>query len=165
MTDAVAGGIRVLLRDAVPNKTGFYVVTNKHDEVMVIGDSAKLQSRWHAGHLNEFRQGKRANIEAKKITDAAGAAGSLLQGAAKEAAKNSGWMVLKQLTAAALKALKDELVDIFGGGKSTILARLQRFCEKVWSIVRRIIDVPLPLLKGIFEYKPFDIRNLLASSK
>ncbi|MGE8635831.1 MAG: GIY-YIG nuclease family protein, partial [Achromobacter piechaudii] len=181
---------------------------NKRDEVVYIGDSTKLQSRWHAGHLNEFRQGeraqtpykpadefkegctvkfvvmdseetaaaleadlirtekprankreellneqgKRANIEAKKMKDAAGSTASKLQGAAKEAAENSGWMVLEQLTAAALKALKDELVDIFGGGESTILARLQRFCEKVWSIVKRIIAAPLQLLKGIFEF-------------
>lgn len=201
--DGVATGL-----DAVPNKPGVYVVVNKHDKVMYVGDSIKLQSRWHAGHLNEFKQGeraqnpykladefkegctvkylvmdseetaaaleahlirteqppankrqellneqgKRANIEAKKMKDAAGTTGSILQGAAKEAAKNSGWVVLEQLTAAALKALKDELVDIFGGGKSTILARIQRFCEKVWSIVRRIIEAPLQLLKGIFEF-------------
>ncbi|MFY1849341.1 hypothetical protein [Achromobacter dolens] len=86
------------------------------------------------------------------MKDAAGTTGSLLQGAAKEAAKNSGWVMLEQLTAAALKALKDELVDIFGGGKSTILARIQRFCEKVWAIVKRIIEAPLQLLKGIFEF-------------
>lgn len=201
--DGVATGL-----DAVPNKPGVYVVTNKHDEVMYVGDSTKLQSRWHAGHLNEFRQGeraqspykladefkegctvkylvmdseetaaaleahlirteqppankreellneqgKRANIEAKKMKDAADTTGSLLQGAAKEAAKNSGWVMLEQLTAAALKALKDELVDIFGGGKSTILARIQRFCEKVWAVVKRIIEAPLQLLKGIFEF-------------
>ncbi|MFD4837082.1 GIY-YIG nuclease family protein [Achromobacter sp. NPDC058515] len=201
--DGVATGL-----DTVPNQPGVYVVYNKDNEVMYVGDSTKMQSRWHAGHLNEFKQGeraqepykladefkegctvkyvvmdseetaaaleahlirteqppankreellnqqgKRANIEAKKMKDASGTAGSLLRGAATEAAKNSGWVVLEQLTAAALKALKDELVDIFGGGESTILARIQRFCEKVWSVVKRIIEAPLQLLKGIFEF-------------
>ena len=56
-------------------------------------------------------QGKRVNIEAKKIKDASGSTASLVGGAAWEATQNSGWMVMEQLTSAVLKALKDEMVD------------------------------------------------------
>jgi hypothetical protein len=194
--------------DAVPNKPGVYVIYNKDNQPVYIGDSTRLKSRWHAGHLNEFRQGergeepykladefkegctvrfvtmdsaetaaaleahliatekpkgnsreellneqgKRSNIEAKKMKDASGSAASLATGAAKEAAKNSGWVVMEQLTASVMKALKDELVDIFLGGQSKILARIERFFKKVWVVIQRIIDAPFQLLKGVFEF-------------
>lgn len=194
--------------DAVPNQPGVYVIYNKNNEAVYVGDSTKLQKRWHAGHLNELRQGersgdpyklapelmegctvryvlmdseataaaleahliktekpvvnkreelkdeqgKRANIEAKKMKEASGSTATLVGGAALEAAKNSGWMVMEQLTSAVLKALKDELVDIFMGGQAKILDRLKRFFAKVWAVVQRIIDAPTQLLTGIFEF-------------
>lgn len=202
--DGVATGL-----DAVENKPGVYVVYH-NDKPVYIGDSTKLKSRWHAGHLNEFKQGEkngdayklaeqfkegctvryivmdsaetaaaleahlinsadegtlvnarkeleteqgiRENIEAKKIKDASGTTASLVGGAAKEAASNSGWMVMEQLTGAVLKALKDELVDILAGGKSKIVDRLERFFKKIWAVVQRIIDAPFQLLAGIFEF-------------
>jgi len=45
----------------VPNKPGVYVVFDKQGQAVYVGDSGQLQKRWHAGHLNEYRQGERAN--------------------------------------------------------------------------------------------------------
>lgn len=192
----------------VPNKPGVYVVFDKDNKPVYVGDSTKLQKRWHAGHLNEFKQGetsgeeyklsqefkdgctvryvvmdseetaaaleahliktenpvknkreellneqgKRTNIEAQKMKNAAADTLNLVGGAAIEAAKNSGWMVMEQLTSAVLKALKDELVDIFAGGRAKIMDRIKRFFKKVWAVVQRIIEAPLQLLAGIFEF-------------
>lgn len=192
----------------VPNKPGVYVVYDKQGQAVYVGDSGRLQKRWHAGHLNEHRQGERANdpyklapefvegctvryvvmdseataaaveahliktenprvnsreelkseqgtrdnIEAKKMKDASGSTASLAAQAGVEALKNSGWAVMEQLTAAVLKALKDELVDILAGGKAKILARVERICMQVWEVIKRIIEAPLQLLKGVFEF-------------
>lgn len=57
----------------------------------------------------QTEQGKRSNIEAKKMKDASGGAGALAMGAAKEAAANVGWGVFEQLASELTKALKDEL--------------------------------------------------------
>lgn len=198
--------------DKVPNTPGVYVVYNKQNEAVYIGDSVKIQSRWHAGHLNEHKQkkqgiesggepyklatefeegckvryismeseetaaaleahlirtenprvnsreellneqGTRPNIEAKKMKESSGSTSTLVKGAAAEAVKNSGWVALEQLSAAALKALKDELVDIFAGGKARLSARIKRFFEKIWSVLRQIIESPLKLLEGVFEF-------------
>ena len=194
--------------NTVPNQPGVYVVYNKDDKPVYVGDSTKLQKRWHSGHINEFKQGersgdayklaseftegctvryvvmnseetaaaleahliktesltanqrqelkneqgKRVNIEAKKIKDASGGTASLVRGAAWEATQNSGWMVMEQLTSAVLKALKDEMVDIFSGGQSKIIDRIKRFFKKVWAVIQRIIDAPMQLLAGIFEF-------------
>lgn len=203
VTNGVAEGL-----NQVPNTLGVYVVYNKENEPVYIGDSTKLQSRWYAGHLNEHKQkknaddsyklatefeegctvryikmeseetaaaleahliltekplvnskeelsneqGKRSNIEAKKIKDSFDNTSGLIKGAALEAAKNSGFVVLEALSAAILKALKDELVDIFGGGKAQLSARIKRFFEKIWSVLLQIIKSPLKLLEGIFEF-------------
>lgn len=194
--------------DAVPNEPGVYVVYNKDNKPVYVGDSMKLQKRWHAGHLNELKQGersgdpyklapelmegctvryvrmdseataaaleahliktedlpvnkreelkdeqgKRANIEAKKMKDASGSTASLVGGATLEAAQNSGWMVMEQLTSAVLKAMKDELVDIFAGGQAKILDRIKRFFKKIWAVIQGIINAPMQLLAGIFEF-------------
>lgn len=100
----------------------------------------------------KYEQGKRSNIEAKKIKDASGSSTSLLAGAAGEAALNSGWVILEQLSAAILKALKNELVDVFGGGQTTLLERIKRFFNSIWSVLKQIISSPLKLLEGCFEF-------------
>jgi hypothetical protein len=192
----------------VPNSPGVYVVFNQSGEPVYVGDSEKLQKRWHAGHLNSFKQGEksgepyklaeefrdgctvkyiqtesketaaaleahliktegpklnsreelkteqgtRSNIEAKKIKDASGSIGSLAMGAAKEAAGNVGWNVFEQLAAALTKALKDELVEIVRGVSRSVKFRLKRLFERVWSVIQAIIDAPLKILAGIFEF-------------
>lgn len=192
----------------VPNTPGLYVVFNRNGKPVYVGDSEKLQKRWHAGHLNSFRQGEKAgeayklatefkdgctvkyiqtesketaaaieahliktenlelnsreelkteqgtrsNIEAKKMKDASGSTGSLAAGAAKEAAVNVGWNVFEQLATALIKALKDELVEIVRGVSRSVEFRLRRLLERVWSVIQAIIDAPLKILSGIFEF-------------
>lgn len=97
-------------------------------------------------------QGKRSNIEAKKMKDAFIQTGGLAAGAAIEATKNVGWDVLEQLITTMIKALKDELVDLFITAKVHCQIRLERFFARVWSVIRQYIDAPLKLLKGIFEF-------------
>lgn len=194
--------------EAVPNTPGVYVVFNKQGQAMYVGDSVKLQKRWHSGHLNEHKQGKqsakayklaqefeegctvkyikmeseataaaleahlirteapeknsreelanaqgkRTNIEAKKMKDTSGSAAKLAMGAGLDALGNSAWAVFEQLSAAVLKALKDELVDIVIGTARTIRLRLKRFFDKVWAVVQSIIDAPYKLLAGFFEF-------------
>ena len=97
-------------------------------------------------------QGIRSNIEAKKLKDAMGSAGEVAMGAGKEALKNSGWQVFEQLTAAAIIAIKDELVDLFMGGTARLKARVERFLQKIWAVVERIVAAPLKLLNGVVEF-------------
>ncbi len=192
----------------VPNAPGVYVVFDKVGTPVYVGDSVKLRQRWHAGHINEHKQGersgkpyklaeefregctvkfvvmdseataaaleahliktenlrrnekeelkneqgKRSNIEAKKMKDASGSVGSLAMGAATEAAANAGWHVFEQLTTALIKALKEELVEIVRGVSRTIRCRLKRLFDRVWSAIQSIIDAPLRILAGIFEF-------------
>lgn len=194
--------------DDVPNSPGVYVVFNQQGEAVYVGDSTKLKTRWHAGHLNEHKQGqrndnpykladefqegctvkfvamdseataaaveahliatekpkknsreeleneqgKRANIEAKKLKDASGSATSIATGAATEAAKNVGWGVFEQLATELTKALKDELVEIAKGISRTVKHRLQRIFDRVWKVIQAIIDAPMKILAGIFEF-------------
>ncbi|AYW40400.1 GIY-YIG nuclease family protein [Pseudomonas aeruginosa] len=202
--DGVAEGL-----EKMPNMPGVYVVYNADNKAVYVGDSANLQKRWHAGHMNEFRQkqkegktpykmaeefqegctvrfivmdsattaaaleahlirtekpvvnkreelsteqGTRSNIEAKKIKDSSGATSSLVKGAAAEAAMNSGWLVMEQLSAAIMKALKNELVDVFAGGKSKLLERVKRFFQHIWDVLKQIVTQPLKILEGIFEF-------------
>lgn len=97
-------------------------------------------------------QGIRSNIEAKKMKDSMGSAGEVALGAGKEALKNSGWQVFEQLTAAAIIAIKDELVDLFMGGTTRLKARVERFLKKIWAVVERIVAAPLKLLNGVVEF-------------
>jgi hypothetical protein len=99
-----------------------------------------------------YEQGKRENIEAKKIKDASTNTATLAAGAAFEGAKNIGWDVMEQLTSAILKAAKDELIDVFSGGQSALLKRVERFLKKIWQVIQRIIDAPQNIFKGIFEF-------------
>lgn len=194
--------------DGVPNSPGVYVVFNKEQEAVYVGDSAKLKQRWHAGHLNEhaqakksessyklskefdegcvvrfvkldssvtaaaveahliatedlknnskeelkYEQGARDNIEAKKMKDASGSFKTLAVGAAKDAVANVGWGVFEQLSTELIKALKDELIDIAKGGKHSIGHRLKRLFDRVWAVIQKIIDAPLSIISGIFEF-------------
>jgi hypothetical protein len=97
-------------------------------------------------------QGTRSNIEAKKMKDASGGVRTLAAGAAKEAAVNVGWNVFEQLASALTKALKDELVEIVRGVSRSIKFRLKRLFDRVWSVIQAIIDAPLKILAGIFEF-------------
>jgi len=100
----------------------------------------------------EKEQGKRSNIEAKKMKDASDDTVSLTTGAAKEAATNIGWNVFEQLATELTKALKDELVEIAKSVKRSIKFRLKRLFDRVWSVIQRIINAPLNILAGIFEF-------------
>ncbi|MFS6538284.1 GIY-YIG nuclease family protein [Idiomarina loihiensis] len=113
---------------------------------------AKERPRLNKREELKTEQGKRANIEGKKMKESSGGTASLARGAAKEAAKNSGWIVFEQLSTAIVKALKDELVDIFKGGETRLSDRIERFFKKVWSVLEGIIKAPFQLLKGIFEF-------------
>ena len=97
-------------------------------------------------------QGKRANIEAKKMKDASGSVGSLAKGAASEAAANVGWNVFEQLSAELIKALKNELIEIVRGVVRSIKFRLRRLFDRAWAVIQRIIDAPLKILAGVFEF-------------
>jgi hypothetical protein len=97
-------------------------------------------------------QGKRTNIEAKKMKEASGTAASIAVGAAKEAAANVGWGVFEQLVAELTKALKDELVEVAKGVSRSIKHRLQRIFNRVWKVIQAIIDAPMKILSGIFEF-------------
>jgi hypothetical protein len=70
---------------------------------------AKEKPKKNSREELQTEQGKRANIEAKKMKEASGSATSIAMGAAKEAAKNVGWGVFEQLATELTKALKEEL--------------------------------------------------------
>lgn len=215
----VKNGVAEGLKE-VPNSPGVYVVFNKQGKPVYVGDSGKIQARWHAGHLNSHRQdqkqgkeyklhseleegctvryimtestataaaieahliktvkaqeesqdvddpdrlknkrhelldeqGKRDNIEAKKMKDSSGSTSSLVKGAGIQGAIHGGFVVLEQLTAAVIKAVKDELVDMVIGATRSIKKRLHRFFKKVWDAVLKIVTAPFKLLAGIFEF-------------
>ncbi|KIP87088.1 hypothetical protein SN15_03910 [Stenotrophomonas maltophilia] len=97
-------------------------------------------------------QGTRSNKEAKKIKDAAGTAASLAAGAAGEAFKNVGFDVFERLTTTAIKAIRDELVDVVMGGKAALKVRVERMLKKIMAVLRKVLDNPLQLLRGIVEF-------------
>lgn len=61
--DGIAEGLH-----QVPGKPGVYVVFDKTNTPVYVGDSANIRSRWHAGHLNENRQ-KLSNGEQYKLSE------------------------------------------------------------------------------------------------
>ncbi|GAB2582887.1 nucleotide excision repair endonuclease [Dyella jejuensis] len=192
----------------VPKQPGVYVVYDKAQKPLYVGDSTKLQTRWVAGHLNAYRQGKksgesykletaldegctvkyivmdseataaaleahlirteeppintreelkteqgkRSNIEAKKMKDASGSTASLALGAATEAGIHALAGGLEQMADAVCFALKDELVDIVGGGKTTLRARIERFFKKVFEALKALVSAPLQLLGAAVEF-------------
>lgn len=97
-------------------------------------------------------QGTRSNQEAKKMKDASGNTASLVTGAASEAMKNVGYDVIERLTTATIKAVKDELMDIFRGGKTKIARRLERMLRRILSVLEGVLKAPLQLLRGIVEF-------------
>lgn len=97
-------------------------------------------------------QGTRSNIEAKKMKDAFVETGGLALRAGIEAAKNVGWDILEQLISTMIKALKDEIVDVFITTQAALKIRLERFFKRVWQVIQNLIDAPLKVLKGIFEF-------------
>lgn len=97
-------------------------------------------------------QGTRSNQEAKKMKDASGGTTSLVTGAASEAMKNVGYDVIERLTATTIKAVRDELVDIFCGGKAKISRRLERMLRQVLGVLEDVLKAPLQLLRGIVEF-------------
>ena len=113
--------------------------------------ASKLPKRNNREELKN-EQGKRENIEAKKMKDASGSAKSLALGAACEAANNVGWGVFEQLTTELIKALKDELVEVAHGVTRSIGARLERILKRVWKVIQAIIEAPMKVLAGIFEF-------------
>lgn len=97
-------------------------------------------------------QGTRVNIEAKKMKDSTGSTASIAMGATTEATKNVGWGVFEQLATELAKALKDELVEVAKGITRSIKHRLQRIFNHVWKVIQAIIDAPIKILAGIFEF-------------
>lgn len=67
----IKGGQRPTdFKSAMPRSPGVYVVyDNKTSKPVYIGDSENMQSRWNAGHFNEFQQGQRPGGERYKLAD------------------------------------------------------------------------------------------------
>jgi hypothetical protein len=79
-------------------------------------------------------------------------AGGLAFGAGKEALKNVGWDVFETLSTTMIKALKDEVVDLFITQKAQVKIRLKRFFDKIWQVIVSLLKAPLNLLRGLFEF-------------
>ncbi|AUP76695.1 hypothetical protein CWS02_14105 [Enterobacter sp. EA-1] len=85
------------------------------------------------------------------MKDKLDSAATLAVGAAKEAALNVGWDVFERLATTMIKALKDEMVDLFITSKALLRVRLTRFLDTVWGVIKQY-RAPLSILKGIFEF-------------
>lgn len=107
-------------------------------------------------------QGKRSNIEAKKMKDRLESTTELLKGAGVEALKNAGFDVLHRVTITAIKAVKDELVDIFHprGAPTPIVVRIRRVLKKMVAVLKGFFDRPMQLARGIVQF----IVNALSKS-
>lgn len=193
----------------MPNKPGVYTVYNSEGKPVYVGvASTKLQKRWYAGHLNEYRQGeksgkgyklkipledgctvkytvmesdvtaraleahliktekpelnarqelkteqgRRVNIEAKKIKDATGSTITLTKGAAVEAGINMTVAAFERVADVVCFALKDELVDIVLGSKASLTTRIKRFFQKVYEAIKDLFKEPFKLLSGLVEF-------------
>ncbi|WP_026959199.1 GIY-YIG nuclease family protein [Aliagarivorans taiwanensis] len=97
-------------------------------------------------------QTSRSNIEAKKIKERMGSAASLAGGAAIEGAKNGGWVMLEQLVADCLKALKDEIVDLFYSGEPDLLERVKRLLSRWFESIKQQLTNVRDFAKGVFEF-------------
>jgi len=221
----------------MPNTPGVYVVFDKNDKPVYVGDSENMQKRWFAGHSNEYKQGQRpggerykladefeagctvrflltetketaaaieahlinenfdrfegvrrsnrnlepdeelarqqaledgmlknrkveleteqgsrSNQEAKKLKDASGDTSRLVVGAAGEAFRNIGFDVFERLTTTSIKVIKDELVDVVGGGKARLRVRVERMLRKIMAALRNVLENPMQLLRGLVEF-------------
>lgn len=107
-------------------------------------------------------QGKRSNIEAKKMKDRLDSTTELLKGAGGEALKNAGFDVLHRVTTTAIKAVRDELVDIFHpqGAPTPIVVRIRRVLKKLVAVIKGFFDKPMQLARGIVQF----IVNALSKS-
>lgn len=107
-------------------------------------------------------QGKRSNIDAKKMKDRLENTTELLKGAAGEAFKNAGFDVLHRVTTTAIKAVKDELVDILHpqGAPTRIVVRLRRVLKKMIAVLKGFFDKPMQLARGLVQF----IVNALSKS-
>ena len=112
------------------------------DEYDVVNAKEELKSE----------QGSRSNIEAKKIKDKLGSAAELAGGAAAEAIKHGGWIMMEQAIAECVQALKAEIVDFFLSGKHEFIERLKRLLRKVLSVIRKQLSNVLDMAKGVFEF-------------
>jgi hypothetical protein len=99
-------------------------------------------------------QGKRSNIEAKKMKNRLESTTELLKGAAGEAFKNVGFDVLHRVTTTAIKAVKDELVDILHpqGAPTRIVVRLRRVLKKMIAVLKGFFDKPMQLARGLVQF-------------
>lgn len=114
----------------------------------------KLKGKLRVNSKEELlhEQGVRSNIEAKKMKDSSGSTMNLIGGAAVEGLKQSGWSVLEKLASECIKHLKDELVDIFMGGECSLIDRIKRFFARIWQTIVDVINKPMDILKGVFEF-------------
>lgn len=97
-------------------------------------------------------QGTRSNAEAKKVKDTSGSLAGLAKGAAIEGMKNVGYDLAERLVTACIKGVKDEMVDIFKGGKTKLQVRVTRLCKKVLAVLESVIDQPMQILRGLVEF-------------
>lgn len=224
-------------KDQLPAAPGVYVVYNKEGTPVYVGDSENMQSRWNAGHFNEYQQGERdggkrykladvfeegctvsyivmdsketaaaleahlihenfvnhpdirktnknltteelearekalkdgmllnkkeeltseqgtrSNQEAKKIKDRARTTATLAAGAGLEAAKNLGYDIFERLATTSIKAIKDELVDILGGGTAKLKVRVQRMLRKIFGVIKGFVDNWAQVFRGLAEF-------------
>lgn len=98
------------------------------------------------------KQGSRSNIDAKELKDKLGSAADLAYGAAQEAIKNGGWVMLEQVITECIQALKDEIVDFFLSGKHQFIERLKRLLSKIIEMLRMQLGNMINMVKGVFEF-------------
>lgn len=143
-----------LIQENFDNFEGIRKTSKKLTESEQIARDAALNDGMLLNKREELstKQGTRSNQEAKKIKDASNSTTSLVAGAASEAIGNVGYDLIERLTTTAIKSVKDELVDIFYGGKSKIIHRLERMLRKILEILTEVLKSPLKLLLGIIEF-------------
>ncbi len=56
-------------KQKMPDSPGVYVVFDHDDKPVYVGDSENMQSRWNAGHFNEYKQGQKPESERYKLAD------------------------------------------------------------------------------------------------
>jgi hypothetical protein len=116
--------------------------------------SAEKENSQFVNRKEELKneQGTRSNQEAKKMKDASDSTTTLVKGAAKEAVDQGVSNIIEQLITTSIKYLKDELVDIFKGGKTPIMERIKRFMKRIFSHLKSLGDKVSEMLKGFFEF-------------
>lgn len=95
-------------------------------------------------------QGTRSNQEAKKMKDSSGSATTLAVGAGKEAAINITADLFHTIATTIVKAVKNELVDVIGGGRAPLKVRVERVIRRLASAVKNINL--WAILRGLVEF-------------